>query len=1127
VHPHTPAEDSALARRQYSIHAYTTVGDTDPDDYDPFAVLGYDPLLSATIEADVEEPVQRATFRFHLGKDEKSISPYMTGGALVGGRPLFDPGRRIKLYEKVVGRTSIPLPPAPPRFHGLGLPTSSATEDERVPQWPNNHQAGDIGILLVHNANQDILFNDAAGFEEIDFSPSARGTVGGGGPAVTEVASAVLNDGANITGGTITIPAGVLTGDDLYCVVTAAGLTSSDPVPTVTDNDVAGNTWTLIGNSSQHRAALYWKKATSATAGTTVTVAGALTNCSAGLTAYRGGIAGNPTTNFSVETNGAGNTQHAAFTPAFADSMICLAICNATAPDPTTNMACTSPGTLEPKRFEYLNTSGNQSGVAHASRVQEGAIASTGVFTWAHADRQVDSFVWAIKPSAPPGAPGTKIGIYWCRATGSNMPPPRIEQQGNHTLAQIITFRDCIETGDPVDSGGPTSDPENDDVFWLPFTTLTARCLVVQVVTGATSTTTPQLSAAANPNLTDVQERADTWTRAGTGGGFGVVTGVKTTAGSTGTTTALLAIESVQAKISFALKPRGVLTDPPQNFDDMPWRPIFVGIIDSADPASDRDDVLEVQARDLFADVLDTWIEPQPDGSGWPIGDNTIEVVLEELLQLADESAGIAPDSGLYARTKFTVIGSPGSILFIPPDIQEAGSTLLAMREKGLQAGWDLRGRFGTPPFDTDDFVLTYYEPDRDRVGARSFIGPDAYFELRAFAKSREGVRNVIKVTPALPPRTPFKIENPTSIGKYGRLYFDVSEDITSLILHPDQAQHLAIAISNDLGEPKAALEIETRLLPFVEVNDLFELAPNLVHHDVPLLLSVSGYTHTFHEDGNGTTVLRLRDAPLAAHSEWRRGEAKMQYIAPSQPAGGAKDGARWSQVAGEDLPPPPPPELEDTMHWASAAPNEAAPTTSFTITIPAGVVAGDIMILGVTSRGHSSSDAYPTVTDNDGGGWTRKISSNPRRGNLYWKRAGSASASKTVTVTGCINSASGGLSAYRGALASGDPIKNATVEANTGGDHTHATFTPAEADSEICLSIHQYQGAQQLGAPSCANPGTLTVRLQFLSLGGSDSAFLHASGRQAGAAATGAFAWDDLGGKGSDTIRFSLPPAV
>src|SRR5688500_3037480 len=108
-------------------------------------------------------------------------------------------------------------------------------------------------------------------------------------------------------------------------------------------------------------------------------------------------------------------------------------------------------------------------------------------------------------------------------------------------------------------------------------------------------------------------------------------------------------------------------------------------------------------------------------------------------------------------------------------------------------------------------------------------------------------------------------------------------------------------------------------------------------------------------------------------------------------------------------------------------------PTTSFTITIPT-VQVGDLLILSVQHRATTA----PTVTDNDTGGntWTRKTTQTVDH-TIWYKRATSATSAKTITAGSLSNSGAGVLVVLRGAVASGDPFHQHTVESNLAADES------------------------------------------------------------------------------------------
>ena len=154
------------------------------------------------------------------------------------------------------------------------------------------------------------------------------------------------------------------------------------------------------------------------------------------------------------------------------------------------------------------------------------------------------------------GTAATRLAVYWKRATTSSESSPTVADSGDHQIARIITFRGVIGSGNPWDvTAGGVAASASTAVSIPGATTTVANTLVVTIVANGTDTTSAQTSGWTNANLTSLTERMDNNTSSGNGGGFGVATGVKATAGAYGATTATLATSSVQGKLSIALKP--------------------------------------------------------------------------------------------------------------------------------------------------------------------------------------------------------------------------------------------------------------------------------------------------------------------------------------------------------------------------------------------------------------------------------------------------------------------------------------------------------------------------------------------------------------------------------------------
>jgi len=149
---------------------------------------------------------------------------------------------------------------------------------------------------------------------------------------------------------------------------------------------------------------------------------------------------------------------------------------------------------------------------------------------------------------------GTRLTVFWARATSAAMAAPVVADPGNHVYAQILTYRGAVATGNPWDvTGGGTSAPFVLDAV----TTTVANTRVVQTISRDNDSANANFSAETNANLTGITERNDGGTSSGNGGGFAVWDGVKATAGSIGNTTVTSANSVLSAYLTIALSPSG------------------------------------------------------------------------------------------------------------------------------------------------------------------------------------------------------------------------------------------------------------------------------------------------------------------------------------------------------------------------------------------------------------------------------------------------------------------------------------------------------------------------------------------------------------------------------------------
>ncbi len=163
----------------------------------------------------------------------------------------------------------------------------------------------------------------------------------------------------------------------------------------------------------------------------------------------------------------------------------------------------------------------------------------------------------ANSPQSTGGGPnGTRLTVYWARATSSSMPTPTVSDPGNHVYARILTYRGVFPTGDPWDVTGGGNKPTSSNSLTLTgVTTTVPNTLVVQAAAHDRDNASAHFSGQTNANLTGIVERSDAGTTQGNGGGIGIWDGVKATAGPTGDTTVDITNNVVNAFLTIALKP--------------------------------------------------------------------------------------------------------------------------------------------------------------------------------------------------------------------------------------------------------------------------------------------------------------------------------------------------------------------------------------------------------------------------------------------------------------------------------------------------------------------------------------------------------------------------------------------
>ena len=157
---------------------------------------------------------------------------------------------------------------------------------------------------------------------------------------------------------------------------------------------------------------------------------------------------------------------------------------------------------------------------------------------------------------------GSRLTLFWKRATTSSEASPTVADSGDHTVATIVTFRGVTKTGNPWEAvtGNGTAGTAS-STFTMPTTTTsTARDLVVNIVSWSDAFDTFLF-------WNSLFTLAGATTTAGNDGAFAVATETMATAGTTSGTSGFFqtgfgfSVSQRQARVVIALKPDTTTTE--------------------------------------------------------------------------------------------------------------------------------------------------------------------------------------------------------------------------------------------------------------------------------------------------------------------------------------------------------------------------------------------------------------------------------------------------------------------------------------------------------------------------------------------------------------------------------------
>lgn len=167
---------------------------------------------------------------------------------------------------------------------------------------------------------------------------------------------------------------------------------------------------------------------------------------------------------------------------------------------------------------------------------------------------------WGEVPDSPQsqGSTGTQLAVFWKRATSSSEADIVATLGGgnNHAVGITLSIQGCIASGDPWDvtAGGLTSAGANQTIGG-DTTTVADTLVLIGLSTNNNATASDLFSNWTNANLASITEHADQSHTVAGGGGWGIITGVKASAGDIGNTTVDCVITSLGGWVLMALKP--------------------------------------------------------------------------------------------------------------------------------------------------------------------------------------------------------------------------------------------------------------------------------------------------------------------------------------------------------------------------------------------------------------------------------------------------------------------------------------------------------------------------------------------------------------------------------------------
>lgn len=152
------------------------------------------------------------------------------------------------------------------------------------------------------------------------------------------------------------------------------------------------------------------------------------------------------------------------------------------------------------------------------------------------------------------GATGTRLTMFWARATSASMASPVIASGLDHNLSAMVTYRGCRTIGRPFTTPTVATDSTPSTASFADHTPLSQRpTTIVGAVTRGNDATGAWVGLITNLNLSSITERCDGGTADGDGGGLATFDAVRTGGGAIGVTSAATTQGTQNATIIFSL----------------------------------------------------------------------------------------------------------------------------------------------------------------------------------------------------------------------------------------------------------------------------------------------------------------------------------------------------------------------------------------------------------------------------------------------------------------------------------------------------------------------------------------------------------------------------------------------